>query len=34
MAYQVLTFTAVSALRGSVQTQSGQQESLTARVMT
>jgi hypothetical protein len=34
IAYLVLTFTAISALRGSSETQSGQQESLTARVMT
>jgi hypothetical protein len=34
IAYLVLTFTAVSALRGSAETQSGQQESLTAKVMT
>jgi Domain of Unknown Function (DUF1206) len=33
VAYLVLTFTAVSALRGSTQTQSGQQETLTAQVM-
>jgi hypothetical protein len=34
IAYLVLTFTAVSALRGSTQTQASQQESLTARSMT
>jgi hypothetical protein len=34
VAYLVLTFTAVSALRGSAQTQAGQQENLTAGVMT
>jgi len=34
VAYLVLTFTAVSALRGSTQTQASQQESLTARSMT
>jgi hypothetical protein len=34
LAYLVLTFSAISALRGSSQTQSGQQESLTSRVMT
>jgi hypothetical protein len=33
VAYLVLTVSAISALRGSSQTQSGQQESLTARVM-
>jgi hypothetical protein len=33
IAYLILTVTAVSALRGSSQTQSGQQESLTAQVM-
>jgi len=33
IAYLVLTFTAVSALRGVGQSQSGQQESLTAQVM-
>jgi hypothetical protein len=33
IAYLVLTFTAVSELRGSTQSQSGQQESLTAQAM-
>lgn len=34
LAYLVLTFTAISALRGSSQTQASQQASLTARSMT
>lgn len=33
LAYLVLTFTAVAALRGSTQSQSGQQETLTGQVM-